>query len=132
MKSLRFFLFLTTLLSIHAVYAQKPATLTVSYEFSNIVEGYDHNTYCEVWIDGVKAGESSRGLESKPNSFTIQTTRGIHNVEIKNFAEYQGTWEEHLVANEYSIDCYYSQSMNLKKKNKLKLLFDIDKGTIVK
>lgn len=132
MKKTRFLLCIAVLLSVQAVSAQKPAKLTVEFSFKGIVEGYDHNNYCEVWIDGVKAGESSRQSESRPNSVTVLTTRGKHTVEIKNFAEYEGAWEEHLIENDYSIDCYYNAEIIIKKKKKIILLFDIDSGTIVK
>lgn len=132
MKKIQSLLFIASILLVQFASAQAPAKLTVYFSFTGIEEGYDHLNYSEVWIDGVKAGESSKQKESKPNKFTVTTTQGQHQVEVKNFAQYEGVWEEHTIANNYSIDCSYSQLTTLKKKNKLKLLFDIDAGTIVK
>lgn len=107
----------------------KEGKLTVSWVFCNIVEGYDHDTKCEIYIDGNLVGTSSVSKESQKNSITVSASAGSHNVKVVNYALYEGQWEEHTVANEYSIDCLYDNSMNIKPKSMLSLLFDIDSGT---
>ncbi len=116
----------------HTVMAQesKPVKLSVSYTFKGIVEGYDHQNKIEVYIDGTLAGTSEVKKESEKNSVTITTSKGKHEVKVINYAFYEGNWEEHTIANNYSQDCIYTEMMNLhKKSNKLVLLFDIDNGT---
>ncbi|MBC8045362.1 MAG: hypothetical protein H7Y00_01060 [Fimbriimonadaceae bacterium] len=108
------------------------ASIKVSFAFKGIEDGYDHTNYCAVFIDGVKVGESSKQVESKKNSFKVKTTQGEHDVKIINYTEYQGNWEEHTIENTYSIDCMYAETMKLKKKNKIGLLFDLDSGIEVK
>jgi hypothetical protein len=107
----------------------KEGTLTISWVFCNIVEGYDHDTKCIVFIDGKQVGESSVSKESQKNSITVTASAGSHTVRVVNYALYEGQWEEHTVANEYSIDCLYDNTMNIKPKSMLSLLFDIDSGT---
>jgi hypothetical protein len=46
-------------------------------------------------------------------------------------AYYEGTWEEHTVANEYSLDALYEGEVSLKKKLTLDLVFDIDKEVTI-
>jgi hypothetical protein len=120
-------LFLFPLLSFSP---PKSCTLTVSYKFENVVEGFDHECKTIVFVDGDQVAESSVKLESEPNSVTAVVPCGRHTVKIMNYALYEGEWEEHTIANEYSIDCSYETVMTLKKKTKIALVFDIDSGTL--
>lgn len=124
-------LVILAVLTVNSLFATPPSEgkLTVSWVFCNIVEGYDHDTKCVVFIDGKQVAESSVTKESQKNSVTVTTTPGTHNVKVVNYALYEGQWEEHTIANEYSIDCLYDNSMNIKPKSMLSLLFDIDSGT---
>lgn len=104
--------------------------VTVSWKFLNLVEGYDHDSKCEIYIDGNLVATSSVSKESKPNSVSFNVSKGSHTIKVVNYAYYEGTWEEHTIANNYSIDCLYENRMTFnKRKNKLPLVFDIDKGT---
>ncbi len=82
-------------------------------------------------IDGELAGETSELVQSKPNSCTVKVPRGSHSIRVVNMAYYEGDWEEHTIANEYSLDALYEGSINLKKKLTLNLVFDIDKETTI-
>ena len=113
--------------------AEKQVKLTVNLSFENIVEGYDHLTKTEVYIDGTLCGTSTLRNESIPNTVICTTSKGTHAVKVINYAYVDDIWEEHTIENSYSIDCKYEASMNLKKKNnKLNIIFDIDKGTRLK
>lgn len=107
----------------------KEGKLTVSWVFCNIVEGYDHDTKCEVYIDGNLVSTSSTSKESQKNSITVNASPGKHSVKVVNYALYEGNWEEHTIANGYSIDCSYDNSMSIGPKSMLSLVFDIDSGT---
>lgn len=107
----------------------KQGKLTVSWSFLHIVEGYDHDTKCIVFVDGKQVGESSVKKESEKNSITVATAQGSHEVKVVNYAFYEGKWEEHTIDNTYSIDCKFEQNITIKKKTKITLVFDIDKGT---
>ena len=109
------------------------ATLTVYISFANIEAGYDHDNKTEIYIDGKLAATSTVTKESVKNSVSAKTSKGNHDIRIVNYAYYEGVWEEHTIANNYSQDFIYNASMNLtKKKTKLKLLFDVDNGMQVK
>lgn len=115
------------------VNAEKQVKLTVNLSFDNIVEGYDHLTKTEVYIDGTLCGTSTLRNESIPNTVICTTSKGTHAVKVINYAYVDDIWEAHTIENSYSIDCKYEASMNLKKKNnKLNIIFDIDKGTRLK
>jgi hypothetical protein len=104
--------------------------LKVTFKFLNIVEGYDHDCKTEVFIDGESVGESGTVKESAGASFTVNVPVGKHDLKVVNYALYEGTWEEHSIENEYSIDCTYEESgHNFKKASKLFLIHDIDQGT---
>lgn len=113
-----------------SVDTEKMVNLTVKYSFTGIVEGYDHDCKTELYVDGKLAATSTVEKESKPNYVTASVTKGSHEIKVVNYALYEGVWEEHTIANNYSQDCIYTQTVNCKKKsNTVKLLFDIDNGT---
>lgn len=105
------------------------AKLKVAFKFENIVEGYDHTCRTQVFVDGELVGTSPEVLESKGCSFTVEVPKGKHDVKIMNQALYEGSWEDHTIDNNYSIDCSFEDSVKFKKKHVLKLVFDIDAGT---
>ncbi len=118
-------LFISTL--TFSAIAQKQGTITVKTKYTGIIDGYDHMNKTDIYIDGMLAGSTSSQLQSKPNSCTVSVSRGQHDVRIINMAYYEGTWEEHTIENEYSLDALYEGTINLKKKLTIDLLFDIDK-----
>ncbi len=110
--------------------AEKLVKLTVKWSFENIVEGYDHDTKTELYVDGNLVATSTVTKESKPNSVSTDVTPGMHQVRIVNYAMYEGNWEVHSISNNYSIDCLYEEYINCKKKkNTVVLVFDINSGT---
>lgn len=127
-----FILFLVTSGFKPAPPAEKTGTLTFKYSVTHIVKGYDHISKLVVYKDGAVIGESSQKKESAPNSVSINLPQGTHNIKAVLTSLYEGKWEEHIIANNYSIDCMYEGTINLGKKKTIKLVFDIDKGTIVK
>jgi hypothetical protein len=111
---------------------EKQGTLTFKFSVINIVEGYDHESKLVVSEDGKVLGESSVQKESKPNSVTVTLPQGRHKIRAVLTSKYEGKWEEHLILNDYSIDCLFLDEVVIKKKKTITLVFDIDKGTIVK
>jgi hypothetical protein len=107
-------------------------SLTFKYSVTNIEPGYDHLSKLVVFEDGNKIGESNEQLESKPNSVTVKLSKGSHNIRAVLTSKYEGKWEEHTISNEYSIDCLFEDEVVIKKKKTITLVFDIDKGTIIK
>jgi len=126
-KSLLFILIAVFTTSFLSAKPPKNGKLTVAWTFTGIIEGYDHQNKIAVFIDGEKKGESTQKLESQPNSYTIAVPVGEHNVKIMNYAFYDGEWQEHTKENEYSLDCTFDQTIKIKKKTKITLVFDIDK-----
>jgi hypothetical protein len=123
-------IFLLSLLCLAALLL--PAqTLTVRYRFANIEEGYDHTTRTTVFIDGEEAGTSASHPQSKPASLKVPVSKGLHQVRIVNYALYDGVWEEHTIANNYSIDCLAELELKVRKKSEIRLLFDLNSGTQV-
>lgn len=107
--------------------------ITFKYKCTNIVEGYDHLSRLKVYVDGKIAGTSTEKLESQQNTITIEVSKGDHSIRAVLESQYEGTWEEHIIANTYSIDCLYEVTKKFTKKNTLIVLeFNIDVGTIVK
>lgn len=126
-------LFGTITLALMATFAIAQTQLTVTFKFINIVDGYDHNCKSEVFIDGKSVGVSPEGKESVGTTFTVTVPTGSSDFRLMNYAQYEGTWEEHTVENEYSIDCFVEEDGHsfTKKKEKLYIIFDIDKQTYV-
>jgi hypothetical protein len=111
----------------------KDVKFTVNYTFTGIEEGYDHDSKTELYINDKLVATSSVKKESEKNSVSTVLPKGTYKVRVVNYAYYEGTWEEHTIANNYSIDCLYESTIDMKKKkNTLNLLFDINSGTQVK
>lgn len=127
MKTKNILLIFIAIITSTALLAKPPkqAKLTVSWSFVGIIDGYDHDSKCIVFIDGNQVGESTVTKESKPNSITVNVEPGKHSVRVMNYALYEGQWEEHTVANNYSVDCFYEGELIFKKKKSITLVFDI-------
>lgn len=101
--------------------------LTLTWIFINVVEGYDHNNKMEIYCDGKLIGTSETFLESKKGTLTVSIPAGSHEINIINYAYYEGTWEAHTLENDYSIDATYTGNMTFKKKRRTaNFVFDID------
>ncbi|MCE3295834.1 MAG: hypothetical protein K0R65_1548 [Crocinitomicaceae bacterium] len=123
MKNL--FLILFVLAGTVAV-AQKPAKLKVTYNFENIVEGYDHQTKTEVYVDNKLVATSKEHKQSEPTTISVATTRGMHNIKVVNYAYYNGQWEARSTDNGYSTDGTVTKDWLLKKKNALSVTYDLN------
>ncbi len=110
-----------------SISAQKAGKLEIKWSFLGINEGYDHQNKCKVWVDGELKGESTETAESKPNKMKVSVPIGNHEIRIVNYAFYEGNWEEHSIDNDYSIDCIFDNEVNIKKKTRITLVFDIEK-----
>jgi hypothetical protein len=120
------------LVAATVLFAQK---ITISFTFTGIEQGYDHKTRCILYLDGVEMTTSPATTETKGGKFTTEIPTGAHTIKIVNFAQYEGKWEPHLKANDYSQDCSFEAKIDFKsKKTKLNLdlLFDLNAGTTFK
>jgi hypothetical protein len=106
--------------------------LFVKWKFTNIEDGYDHDNRMVVYVDGQSAGMSAVSKESKPGKMKVSIPAGSHEVRVIAEALYEGNWEEHTVANDYSVDCEWTGTVSGGRKTKLSLLFDIGAGTTVR
>lgn len=131
-KNLILFVLLLSGLTISNLVAQKPVQLQFTYKFINVVEGYDHISRMKVYVDGNLAGTSTPAKESAVNTLKVDLSKGEHTIRAVMETEYEGVWEEHVIALSYSIDCLYEKLMNFTKKlTKIVLEFDINSGTNV-
>jgi hypothetical protein len=101
----------------------------VAWSYANIEKGYDHDHRVDVYVDGVKVAESPREPQSAPGKLQVPVPPGAHEVRVVDLAYYEGQWEEHSIANEYSIDA--SWTGNARPGGRLELKFDLDQGTVV-
>lgn len=111
---------------------EKQGTLTFKYSVINIEEGYDHESKLVIYENGNVIGESTVQKESKPNAVTVKLPAGRHNIKAVLNSKYEGNWEEHTIENNYGIDCLFNDEVMIKKKKIITLVFDINKGTIIK
>jgi len=104
------------------------AALTIEWTFKGVIEGYDHENRMQVYVDGALVETSKSQVQTKPGSFTLAVPAGKHEIRVENYTLYEGEWEPHTKANEYSVDAFYTAKVKFKKgKTKtVKLLFDID------
>ena len=115
-------LFLLTVFSLlftftqQAQESQKTGKVKIKYSFANIVEGYDHTTKTTVLVDGVQVAESNQHKESQPTEIEFSIPVGKHDIEIVNYAFYDGKWEVHSIE-KVQIRIGTKTSMNCLKKN---------------
>lgn len=118
------------LLTTAAAWAQSTTPLTLSFKFVNVVEGYDHDCKTQVFVDGELLATSRVVKETQGATMVVNVPKGRHRIRVVNWALYEGTWEEHTVANNYSFDAIFEDQYNFSgKKAKLYLIFDVDNGT---
>lgn len=101
--------------------------LVITWKFTNVIDGYDHENRMQVYVDGKLVGTSQTGPQSKQMTYTVNVPAGSHDIAIEDYAYYDGKWELHSRENDYSIDAFYMTRMNFKKKKKtVNMVFDID------
>lgn len=113
-----------------AAVQKKQGKLNIAWKFENITAGYDHQNKCRVWVDGKDMGYSEVFKESDAKAnMQIKADKGLHKIKIMNYALYNGNWEEHTVANTYSIDASWEGELSIAKKSSITLAFDLHNGT---
>lgn len=125
MKTMKHILWIFSALFCSIAFAQSPNFL-VKWKFENVVEGYNHSNKMQVYIDGKFVAESAVFLESDWGEVKVAVSKGSHAVKIVNYSLYEGNWEEHTLANNYSVDGIIEEEHTFKKKNTLTIVFDID------
>ncbi|TND10509.1 MAG: hypothetical protein FD123_151 [Bacteroidetes bacterium] len=112
--------------------AQAKGKLKISYVAVGTIEGYSYPSKMKVYIDGKEVGEGPVKEQTVKNTFTVEVPQGQHEVRCVLWAQCKGVWEERLVSNDYSFDWSYAGTLNFKKKNKLKLEFNVTKTATIK
>jgi archaellum component FlaG (FlaF/FlaG flagellin family) len=105
----------------------KSVPVTVSWEFKGIESGYDHQCRMLVYVNGKQIQVSNTALESEGGKMVVMLPKGNISLKIMNEAYYEGSWEEHTIANNYSVDCFLIGDFTIKEQKKVHLLFDINK-----
>lgn len=113
------------LLLVQTAFAAKSVDLTVEWTFQHVVQGYDHDTKIFVYVDGVFSGESSVYKQTQKARYTLPVPRGSHDIRIEAYALYEGNWELHSKANDYSVDAIYENRLSFKSNASISLVFDI-------
>ena len=101
--------------------------LTITWKFTHVEEGFDHQNRMQVRVDGKLIGTSDTFYESKLSSMKVNVPAGSHTITVENYAFYEGNWELHSIENNYSVDAFYEANMLFKKKKRsINLIFDIE------
>ncbi len=125
---------LCLIIGMSAAHANNAKLISISfkYSFKHANSGTDINTRLKIYVDDVVKGVSLEKMETASNHVTIQIPAGTHKIRAVIESEFEHVWEEHTIVNEYSIDCVYLKEMNFTKNFFVELIFDLEKGTIVK
>lgn len=100
--------------------------IQISWQFSNIEEGYDHPSRMLVFVDDVEVGVSPQALESTGGVFGVKIPKGQHRIRIVNQSFIKGIWQDHTIVNNYSVDAVYERSVEVKKGLKVTLVIDLN------
>ncbi len=107
------------------------ATLAVHYICTEINAGYDYNFKIRVCVDGILIGESTPKFSSQANTLQLNIPSGQRNVKITGMKYYNGTWEESLKSNNYTVDSQFEQTLHLSGATAISLNFKMKTGTEV-
>lgn len=122
-------------LGFNYVQAQKTKLVTITFKYQFVHdegEGKMINTRLKVYVDDAVKGVSLEKKEAEANHVTVEIPTGNHKIRAVIESQFEGVWEEHTIANEYSIDCIYIHEENFTKNVRVDIVFDLTKGTIVK
>jgi len=128
MKARLLLVFLLSCFAVPVAFGKAPKTvqLTINWTFLNVIDGYDHDNKMVVTVDGQKIGESRVFKQTNKSSYTIEISKGKHEIKVMNYAYYNSQWEEHTKANSYSVDAYYEGILDCQGNITLDMTFDID------
>jgi len=122
-------LLVLSLFSCMTLMAGKTVKLTIKWAFENVQEGYDHENKMLVYIDGKSVGESSVFQETEKGTYELEVPKGKHEVKIHNYSLYEGKWDIHTKANNYSVDAFYEGTINMTANTTVNMVFDINSET---
>lgn len=105
---------------------EKIVSLNVNWSFVGVETGYDHNSRMKIYQDGILIYTSPEQVQSIPGHCTAKLKSGEHMLKIIVECQYEGNWEEHLIANNYSVDAMLNQKTIFKTTNSVKLIFNLD------
>lgn len=105
---------------------QKMVPLKVNWNFTGIIEGYDHKCRVKIYIDQKLVATSGESLQSEGGHMEIKIPAGAHHIRIITEAFYEDKWEEHTRENNYSIDAFIDEEIVFKAANEVQLTFNID------
>ncbi|HTH31928.1 MAG TPA: hypothetical protein VL946_11330, partial [Lacibacter sp.] len=106
-------------------------SLSISWKFTNVKQGFDHDTRIVVYADGKKAFTSPVAKGATGNSFKANLPKNTAEIKVVAEAFYEGTWEEHLVVHEYSLDAVVLKSGPFTQKLSLDINFDLKNTTVI-
>ena len=104
---------------------------SVNWKFENVREGFDHDIRLVVYVDGKRYQVSNIAKGSVGNSFKVNLPKATSELKIVAEAFYEGTWEEHSVANAYSMDAVVQKTGPFSSKLSLDVKFDIKSETVI-
>lgn len=105
--------------------SKEEGTLVVNWVYTGVNEGYDHTCRTKVYVDNKLVATSGEQLQSKKGKLQVAVPTGRHKVRIVNESYYEGKWEEHKKENDYSVDAITEETIELKSKNTVTMIFDI-------
>lgn len=121
-------LFLAMSLMLSGLAIGQDGVITVTVQFKDIEEGYDHLTRDVIYVDGKELLVTEERPESQAINLKIKVPRGEHTIKIVNWVFYEGTWEENKIDNNYAIDGFDEIQCVVKKKGKLSVVYALDEG----
>jgi len=109
-----------------------PKPTRIRWSFENIVEGYDHLHKMVIAGDGATLATSEPTNESVPGSLELMLPAGAQTLRIVSMAQWEGNWDEHTIANDYSVDCLWELDVSDRPPKKIDLVCDIEEGATVR
>lgn len=119
-------LFFIALLPLTVFGQKKEARLQLSYMFTGVKEGYNHNEKMDIYLNDVLIFSGPPAAMDEKREMIIGITPGTWQLRLESYVWYNDQWEAQTIANGYNIDAVWEQTITLKKKKRLNIDLEFD------
>jgi hypothetical protein len=96
-----------------------------SWQFVNTVEGFDHPSRVQVFVDGDLVQTSGIKQQTERNDVSFSVRKGSHTIRLETQAYYNNVWDVHTKENDYSVDAVYEAVIDFQRPLAIRMIFDV-------
>ena len=105
---------------------QKEGRLQLSYAFTGIKEGYNHQEKVDLYLNDKLIYSGPAAAMDEKRAMDVSLPPGTWELRLESWVWYDEQWEAQTVANGYNIDAVWTSTIKVKKKKNLKIDLEFD------